>query len=70
MIEAGVVPDGVAKVSYGYAAGGGFPARTVSSTVVNNVYVIKTPPNTHRFEFATSITAYAADGRRLRFGFP
>lgn len=54
---AGIVPDGVATVTIHYTASGGDPARTLTSTVVNNVAAFEVPPHTFhqglpaRYEF-------------------
>jgi len=48
-ISSGVVPDGVVRVTERFAASADAPARTLSSGVVNNVYVIRIPPHTSPF---------------------
>jgi hypothetical protein len=63
---AGIVPDGVATVTLHYAAGGGDPARTLTSDVVNNVAVFEVPRHTFRQDLPASWIFRAADGRILK----
>jgi hypothetical protein len=62
-IRSGVVPDGIAAVTAHFSRSGRDPARTITSDVVNNVYVLKVPPHTAPFPSGESIRM--SDGRRL-----
>ncbi len=64
-IVSGMVPDGVVAVTAHYAASSSDPARTITSNVVNNVYVIKVPPNTSRTAFDAVWSVKMSDGRVL-----
>ena len=63
---AGIVPDGVATVTLHYAAGGGDPARTLTSDVVNNVAVFEVPRHTYRQDLPATWIFRAVDGRILK----
>jgi hypothetical protein len=53
----------VATVTVEYAAAGRDPARTLTSTAVNNVVVFKIPRRTAHQPFPTKVIERAADGR-------
>lgn len=62
-IESGVVVDGILWVSVRYGASAQHPARTFTSAVINNVYVIKIPSGmTHA---VGHWSARKADGRTV-----
>ncbi len=62
---AGIVPDGVTFATIHYPAGGGDPARTLTSRAVNNVVVFEVPPHTYHQDFPTHYVLRAADGSVL-----
>lgn len=62
-IDSGIAADGIASVAFHYAAGGGHPARTLMSRVVDNVYVLRIPPGTAHRSFPTRVVVRGADGR-------
>lgn len=62
-IVSGLVPDGVVSVIAQYDASGKRPARTITSNVVNNVYVLKAPPATRQFPVGWQVRM--SDGRVL-----
>jgi len=64
-ITSGLAPDGVVSVTARYNASGNDPAHTITSNVVNNVYVIKVPPNTAHQPFPASWRIRMSDGRVL-----
>jgi hypothetical protein len=64
-IVSGMVPDGVVAVTAHYPASSSDPAHTITSNVVNNVYVIKVPPNTARPAFGAAWSMKMSDGRVL-----
>jgi hypothetical protein len=64
-IISGLAPDGVVAVTAHYNAAGSDPAHTITSDVVNNVYVVKVPPNTAHQPFPASWQIKMADGRVL-----
>jgi hypothetical protein len=67
VLLAGVVPDGVTAVTVHYVAGNGHPARTITSTIINNVAAFEIPPGTFRKNYVpTTVVWRAADGRVLR----
>lgn len=62
-IMSGIAADGIVGVTLRYAASGRYPARTITSDVVNNVYVLKVPPRTAHQPFPTQVLLRMADGR-------
>ena len=65
-ILSGIAADGIATVTVHYAASGRFPAHTITSNVVNNVYVLKIPPDTAHQAFPTRVIDRTASGRVIR----
>lgn len=59
---AGIVPDGVATITLHHAAGEGDPARTITSTVVNDVAAFEVPRHTAHQDFPSDRVWRAADG--------
>jgi hypothetical protein len=64
-ILSGMAPDGIVAVTAHYPASASDPARTITSNVVNNVYVIKVPPNTSRPAVDAVWSVKMSDGRVL-----
>lgn len=64
-IMSGMAPDGVVSVTIHYDASAKDPAHTITSDVVNNVYVLKVPPNTAHQPFPATWRIKMADGRVL-----
>jgi hypothetical protein len=62
-IMSGIARDGIVGVTLRYAASGRHPAQTVTSNVVNNVYVLKIPPSTAHQPFPNRVRLRLADGR-------
>ena len=60
-IQSGVVPDGFVAVTAHFPAIAGAPALTLTSNVVNNVYVLKVPRRPAR---AQSLGSLASAPRR------
>ena len=54
-IFAAVVPDVVGSVTLDFYAGGGNPARSITSRAVNNVVVFKIPPHTAHRQFPSRV---------------
>jgi hypothetical protein len=54
-ILASVVPDAVGSVTLDFFAGGGNPARSITSRAVNNVVVFKIPPHTAQQQFPSRV---------------
>jgi hypothetical protein len=76
-IVSGLAPDGVVAVTVHYKASGSHPAHTITSDVVNNVYVIKVPPNTGHEPFDATWRIRMSDGHvltpqqlQMRLGIP
>lgn len=67
-IQSGVVADGYVSVSVHFPAAGGAPALTLSSDVVNNVYVLKVPRRPGRASFPDQWRLRRADGGVLTIG--
>lgn len=68
-IQAGVVADGYVSVSAHFPGGKGAPALTVTSSVVNNVYVIRVPHRPDRADFVVRWRLRRADGAVVTIGF-
>lgn len=64
-IMSGLAPDGVVAVTVRYLASGHSPARTITSQVVNNVYVLKIPPRTAHASFPDQWLIRMAGGKVL-----
>jgi hypothetical protein len=62
-IYAAVVPDWVTSATLEFKAGGGDPARAVTSRAVNNVVVFKIPPRTYHQAFPAKFIVRGAGGR-------
>jgi hypothetical protein len=64
-IMSGIAADDVVAVTVHYDAGRQDPARTITSQVVNNVYVLRIPPHTAHRSFPSGWRIQLADGRVL-----
>ena len=62
-IMSGIARDGIVGVILHYAASGRDPARTITSNVVNNVYVLRIPPGTAHQPFPSQVRLRLSDGR-------
>jgi hypothetical protein len=64
-IMSGMTPDGVVSVTIHYDPSAKDPAHTITSNVVNNVYVLKVPPDTAHQPFPNQWQIKLSDGRVL-----
>ena len=64
-IISGLAPDGVVSVTARYNASATDPAHTITSDVVNNVYVLKVPADTAHQPFPAAWRITMSDGRVL-----
>jgi hypothetical protein len=62
-IMSGMAHDGVVAVTVHYDAGGRDPAQTITSDVVNNVYVLRIPAHTAHQAFPSAWRLRLTDGR-------
>jgi hypothetical protein len=65
MIVSGLAPDGVVAVTVHYSPSGSGPAQTVTSNVVNNVYVLRVRRKAGRGPFPATWRIRMANGRVL-----
>ena len=64
-IYAAIVPDAIASATLEFKAGGGYPARSVTSQAVDNVVVFKIPPRTYHQAFPSRVVLRETSGRVL-----
>lgn len=64
-IFAAVVPDVVGSVTLEFDAGGGNPARSITSRAVNNVVVFKIPPHTAHQQSPSRVTVRDRHGHPI-----
>ncbi len=62
-IYAAIVPDAIASATLEFKAGGGYPARSVTSQAVNNVVVFKIPPRTYHQAFPSRFVLRETGGK-------
>jgi hypothetical protein len=65
-IYAAIVPDSVSSATLSFKAGGGDPARSVTSRAVNNVVVFKIPPRTYHQAFPAKFIVRGANGKIIQ----